>query len=131
VRDATDVRRLGTLMGPRASVMAGRLVTYNDRVTPVQLGDHVLTRVWFRKRKGRVVYVPGVSAVNTNMEYNGLCWVGIRLEDGGFVSTVVDPTGAFLRHKEVLVQRDPDGCPTLAVDEDPHAEGAGTTGFTP
>lgn len=63
--------------------MAGRVVTYNDRVTPVQLGDHVLTRVWFRKRKGRVVYVPGVSALNTNMEYNGLCWVGILLDDGG------------------------------------------------
>lgn len=76
--------------------MAGRVVTYNDRVTPVQLGDHVLTRVWFRKRKGRVVYVPGVSALNTNMEYNGLCWVGIRLDDGGFVSTVVDPEGAYL-----------------------------------
>jgi hypothetical protein len=113
------------------SVMAGRVVTYNDRVTPVQLGDHVLTRIWFRKRKGRVVYVPGISALNTNMEYNGLCWVGIRLDDGGFVSTVVDPGGAYLRHKEVLVERDPSGYPALAADEDPHAEGAGTSGVSP
>jgi hypothetical protein len=113
------------------SEMAGRVVTYIDRVTPVQLGDHVLTRIWFRKRKGRVVYVPGVSALNTNMEYNGLCWVGIRLDDGGFVSTVVDPKDAYLRHKEVLVERDPRGYPALGIDEDPHAEGAGTTGFSP
>ena len=119
-------------MAPRQSVMAGRVVTYKDRVTPVQLGDHVLTRVWFRRRKGRVVYVPGVSPLNTNMEYNGLCWVGIRLEDGSFVSTVVDPDDAYLRHKEVLVQRDPQGYAALAVDEDPHAEGPDrTTGFTP
>jgi hypothetical protein len=112
--------------------MAGRVVTYHDRVTPVQLGDHVLTRVWFRKRSGRVVYVPGVSAFNANMEYNGLCWVGIRLDDGGFVSTVVDPTDAYLRHKEVLVKRDPTGYRALDDAEDPHAEGPDrTTGFTP
>ena len=114
------------------SAMAGRLVTYNDRVTPVQLGDHVESRVWFRKRKGRVVYVPGVSPLNKNMEYNGLCWVGIRLEDGSFVSTVVDPDGAYLRHKEALIRRDPDGYQALDLDEDPHAEGPGkTSGFTP
>lgn len=113
------------------SALAGRVVTYHDRTTPVQLGDHVLTRVWFRKRQGRVVYVPGVSAFNPNLEYNGLSWVGIRLADGSFVSTVVDPDGAFLVHKEALVRRDPHGCPVLGADEDPHDEDAGTTGFTP
>lgn len=109
------------------SLMAGRTVMYSDRVTPVQLGDHVETRVWFWKKKGRVVYVPGVSAPNTNMEYNGLCWVGIRLEEGGFVSTVVDPKGAFLRRKELLLKRDPQGFAALADEEDPHAEGEGTS----
>jgi hypothetical protein len=119
-------------MPARESLMAGRVVTYRDRVTPVQLGDHVLTRVWFRKRSGRVVYVPGISAFNSNMEYNGLCWVGIRLDIGGFVSTVVDPTGAYLRHKETLVKRDPHGYAALEDDEDPHAEGPGrVTGLTP
>jgi hypothetical protein len=107
--------------------MAGRTVTYIDRVTPVQLGDHVETRVWFWKKKGRVVYVPGVSPPNTNMEYNGLCWVGIRLEEGGFVSTVVDPEGAYLRRKEVLLKRDPQGFAPLSEEEDPHAEGEGTS----
>jgi hypothetical protein len=117
----------------KTSVMAGRTVTYNDRMTPVQLGDHVLTRVWFRRRKGRVVYVPGVSTPNANMEYNGLTWVGIRLEDtGGFVSTLVDPKEAYLRHKEILVARDPAGYVGLGDGEDPHAEGPGrTTGLTP
>ena len=97
-----------------------RVVTYLDRTTPVQLGDHVETRVWWRKRRGRVVYVPGISAVNRNMERNGLVWVGIRLEEGGFVSTVVDPEGFFLRKHEKLLKRDPEGFAALRPDEDPH-----------
>jgi len=32
-----------------------KLVTYSDRITEVQLGDHVETRVFFRRRVGRVV----------------------------------------------------------------------------
>jgi hypothetical protein len=55
-------------------------------VTPVRLGDHVEIRVWLRGRTGRVVYVPGISPLNPNMEYNGPCWVGVRM-DNGFVST--------------------------------------------
>jgi hypothetical protein len=101
------------------STMVGRTVTYADRVTPVHLGDHVETRIWWRRRAGRVVYVPGVSPFNATMEYNGLAWVGIRLDgDAGFVSTVVDPIGAFLIKKERLVRRDPADVPVLRDDED-------------
>ena len=107
--------------------MAGRVVTYADRTTPIQLGDRVETRVWFSKKQGRVVYVPGISPPNSNMEYNGLCWVGIRLDEGGFVSTVVDPKGAFLRRKEKLLRRDPSGYEPLGEGADPHADGEGTS----
>ena len=109
------------------SLMAGRVITYSDRVTPVQLGDRVRTRIWFSKKTGRVVYVPGISRLNANMEFNGLCWVGIRLDEGGFVSTVVDPKGAYLRRHEMLVERDPQGVAPLQEDEDPHADGEGTS----
>jgi hypothetical protein len=98
------------------------VVTYSDKQTTVQLGDHVETRVWWRKKKGRVVYVPGVSPKNPEMERDGLTWVGIRLEEGGFVSTVVDPTGHFLVKKERLLRRDPEGVAELNPDEDPHGE---------
>ena len=98
-----------------------RVVTYSDRVTPVQLGDHVETRVWWRKRLGRVVYVPGISPKNAEMEHDGLTWVGIRLDGGeGFVSTVVDPEGRFLVKKEKLLKRDLEGFTPLEPDEDPH-----------
>jgi hypothetical protein len=104
------------------------VVTYPDRVTPVRLGDHVEIRVWFRRRTGRVVYVPGISAFNPNMEYNGLQWVGVRI-DNGFVSTVLDPKGGYLRKYTKLLRRDPSGFTPLGTTEDPH-EG-GITGVTP
>lgn len=113
-------------MGPRKRPwllrgwIVNRAVTYLDRTTPVQLGDHVETRVWWRKRRGRVVYVPGISPVNRQMERDGLKWVGIRLEEGGFVSTVVDPEGFFLRKNEKFLRRDTEGFVALRPDEDPH-----------
>lgn len=97
-----------------------KVVTYHDRVTPVQLGDHVETRVWFRRYRGRVAYVPGISPPNPFMERDGMCWVGVRLEEGGFVSSTVDPEGFFLLRKEKLLRRDADNVPTVAQDEDPH-----------
>lgn len=97
-----------------------RVITYSDRATPIQLGDHVETRVWWRKRRGRVVYVPGISPVNREMERNGLMWVGIRLDEGGFLSTVVDPEGFFLRKNEKFLKRDPDGIAELKPTDDPH-----------
>lgn len=40
------------------------MITYKDRVTPVQLGDRVETRIWSRRPGGRVVCIPGVSPLN-------------------------------------------------------------------
>jgi hypothetical protein len=76
--------------------------------------------VRWRRRRGRVVYIPGISPLNPEMERGGLRWVGIRLVEGGFVSTVVDPDGQFLRKNERLVRRDPEGVVELKPDEDPH-----------
>jgi len=67
-----------------------------------------------------VVYVPGISPLNLEMERGGLRWVGIRLDGGGFVSTVVDPVGQFLRKNEKLLKRGTEGFAELRPDEDPH-----------
>jgi hypothetical protein len=98
------------------------MITYRDRVTPVELGDRVQMRVVFRKHRGRVVYVPGVSRLNAAMEYNGLRWVGVRLEEGGFVSLVVDPDAGHLRNRVALLGRDTTGVAELPPDEDPHSQ---------
>jgi hypothetical protein len=94
------------------------IVTYKDKVTAVQLGDRVETRLWWRKKTGRVVYVPGLSPAHADMERDGLCWVGIRLDDGGFLSTLVDPEGLFLVKTETLVARDASPFTPLRAEED-------------
>ncbi len=71
--------------------MIGRLVTYDDGTTAVELGDHVEMRVWLWKSRGRVVYVPGLSNQHEEMEFGGLTWVGVSLTDGSLVKTVVHP----------------------------------------
>jgi len=98
------------------------VVTYQDRVTEVQLGDRVTMRIWFRKHGGRVVYIPGVSPVNPTMERDGLSWVGVRLEEGGFVSTLVDPRDGYLRGRLKFVGRDPKGVVELKPEEDPQGD---------
>lgn len=98
------------------------MITYRDRVTPVELGDRVEMRIWFRKHRGRVVYIPGISPFNEAMEYNGLRWVGVRLEEGGFASLVVDPDAGHLRNRVTFLGRDKVGVVELPPAEDPHGE---------
>jgi hypothetical protein len=81
-------------------------IYYNDCQTPVKLGDVVEKRIFFRKRQGRVVYLPGVSQLNKEMNYNGLEYVGVKIEGGPMVATLVDPEGHFLQSKIRFVKRD-------------------------
>ena len=89
-------------------------VYYHDRVNPVLPGDHVTSRIVFRRRPGRVVYVPGISPFNSEFEYNNLTWVAIRTEDGYLVGTIVDPENHELRKKVRFVRR--------AEPDEPEAE---------
>ena len=98
---------------------------YHGGKERVALGDRVRLRVLFRRETGTVVYVPGVSRQNPHMEYNGLCWVGIRLESGGFVGTVVHPKTAWLKRKVQLLGRGAGTIGELGPDSDPFAEGPG------
>jgi hypothetical protein len=104
--------------------MKSSTVTYRDRVTPVMLGDHVEVRIWFRRHRGRVIYVPGASAVNRHMERDGLTWVGIRLEEGGFMGALVDPHAGYLRTKVTFVEHDSQGIAQLEPGSNPYGEDA-------
>ena len=89
-------------------------VMYAEGDHEVLLGDSVSIDLWFRRRKGRVVYVPGVSAVNTEFEYNGTRWVGIRLANNNLVATpVLSKTGA-LKKKIRFIRRDSSPCDLIA-----------------
>jgi hypothetical protein len=54
------------------------------------------------------------------MEFNGLRWVGVRLNEGGFVSVVVDPKSDRLRTRLKLVARDNENVEALEPNQDPH-----------
>lgn len=82
-------------------------VWYNGIQEEVQIGDWVQLRVLFRKRTGRIVYLPGTSKRHREMAYGGVEDVGIRLEDGTFVATPVHPETSRLKKGVLLVRRDP------------------------
>jgi hypothetical protein len=90
--------------------------TYFDGRQEVRLGDRVSISIWFRSRKGRVVYVPGVSALNTEFEYNGMRWVGVRLEDGRLVATPILSKTDSLKKKVQFIARDDSPCKFIGPD---------------
>ncbi len=81
-------------------------VQYYGNEREVSLGDRVQVSVWFKKHQGRVVYVPGISPMNPEFEYNGLQWIGIRLDDGSLLASIVRPSTGALKRKIHFVRRD-------------------------
>ena len=82
-------------------------VRYQGGQVVVQLGDRVELHGLFRKRRGVVNYVPGISQPHGEMEHDGLHWVGVSFLDGTFTGTVVDPDTGCLRKKVAFVERGP------------------------
>jgi hypothetical protein len=71
----------------------------------VRLGDRVEIRGFFRKRRGVINYVPGISPPHGEMEHDALYWVGISFTGGSFTGILVDPdTGCTLK-KIVFLER--------------------------
>ncbi len=93
----------------RSSTKSTETPCYYDGVTPVLLGDYVRVRgliLFFRRKTGRVVYVPGISKPHKEMERNGLTWVGIQFADGTFSGTLVDPETNRLQSIVEFMRRD-------------------------
>jgi hypothetical protein len=101
-------------------------IQYFDKAHEVKLGDRVSVTVFWRKRIGRIVYAPGISAVNPEFEYDGMCWVGIRLEDRSLVATPVLLKTQTLKRRVKFVERDSSRCDLIAPDSkefEEHGEG--------
>jgi hypothetical protein len=62
------------------------------------------------------VYIPGVSSPNPEFEYNGMRWVGIRLEDRGLVATPVLSKTQGLKKKVKFIRRDNSFCELITPD---------------
>lgn len=94
-------------------------VRYHDGLTEVRLGDRIATRYFlFLKAEGRVVYVPGISPKNDEMEFNGLTWVGIRTTGAFMMGVVVNPDTYTLQKSVRFLGRDNDGDFTTIKPDD-------------
>lgn len=95
-------------------------VRYHDGITVVQLGDRVEVRgliLFFRKKQGRVNYVPGISRRNPEMEHGGLTWVGVIFDDGTRTGAYVDPNTQCLLKIVTFLERDLAPIQELGPDE--------------
>jgi hypothetical protein len=74
--------------------------------TALHLGDDVEFRggllVMFRKFRGRVVYVPGISPLNPDMETGYLTWVAIEVPGKMLLRRLVDPETGRVRQTRLL-----------------------------
>lgn len=82
---------------------------------PVLPGDYVETTIWWRRRRGRVVYVPFVSPLNRYMDYDGMFMVGFQIDNGPFVGAALDPDNGYLKKKNRFIAR---GEPVQMLDPD-------------
>jgi hypothetical protein len=102
---------------PPPAVTQRSVVLYSDGQTPVQLGDEVSARSFLVRRPARVIYVPGVSKKNREMEHHGLCWVCLQFASGGRTGRVVDPKNSRLGKSIRFVKRSADPFDELRPDE--------------
>ena len=80
-------------------------VYYSDGATQVLIGDHVYARDLLLRHVARVVYVPGISKRNRELEHGGLAWVGFRFESGSITGVVIDPETSGLKKSVKFLSR--------------------------
>lgn len=93
-------------------------IQYHEGKVEVQLGDFIQTTFWFFfKRRGRVIYLPGVSKTVSAFGHSGLQWVGIKRDNGDVFGEVIDPgTRRLLRRVRFLCRG------SFNADDEPQAD---------
>lgn len=81
--------------------------TYSDKETEVQIGDHVqVSWLYFIRKTGRVVYVPGQSRRNERFIGQGFEQVGVDVPNGPLVSAIINPDSNSLGKNVRFIKRD-------------------------
>ena len=78
---------------------------YHGTKLAIELGDQIEYRGLFRKRRGVVNYVPGISPVHPEMEHDAMYWVGVAFDNGTFTGVLVDPDTGCVRKQLVFLRR--------------------------
>ncbi len=85
------------------------MVYYHDGVPEIKLGDQVELGggflFLFRKLRGQVIYVPGISPMRPSMESDGLQWVAIDVPEKVLIKQLVDPDTCRLIKRTRLLGR--------------------------
>lgn len=80
-------------------------IYYYDRKTNVKLGDIVIAKCFFTKKKGKINYLPGVSNKNPEYEYSGIMEAAIKFDNGTTTATIVEPKNFFLQKHIIFISR--------------------------
>ena len=84
------------------------MITYSDGNTEVLLGDRVSAKGLFslwKKKIGKISYVPGISSKREDLEYGGIEEVGIVFDDGNTTAVYVDPDTNVLKENIEYLER--------------------------
>lgn len=74
----------------------------------VELGDRIETVFWYLfKTRGVVVYIPGVSAFNSEFEHDDLQWIGVKGDDGSVFGEGIELDNGWLGKRVTLLERAP------------------------
>lgn len=98
-------------------------VFYFNSDVPVLPGDRVVRKGWFRRRKAEIVYVPGVSEMNSwfheSYDDSDITSCGVRFESGSIIGEVVYPDSHYLRETIHFIERgQPSQCDLSGLDEE-------------
>lgn len=93
-------------------------VLYFGSETPVELGDHVRVRDFFRMKTGRVTYLPGVSPQNSELDFGGLFDLGVQFDGGSFLGIRIDRDTLEVKKSVEFLRRDPENVPDMPTDEE-------------
>lgn len=109
-RQKIDVLR-GELGESADASLSRSPITYHGTAIEVLVGDHVEFKLWLffweGWQKGRVEYVPGISPKNSDLERDGMKWVGISGEKAR-TAVLVHPNTNQVRHTLRFVSRSQD-----------------------
>lgn len=87
-------------------------IRYFATEDPVELGDHVTIKVFFKTRRGRVTYISSSSKPNDQIDFGGILHIGIDVPGQMFVAYPVDSKTFCVKKSVVFERRDTENIPT-------------------
>lgn len=82
-----------------------KAITYFGGEIPVELGDRITMKSFFRSQSAKVIYVPGISEPSSNFGDEYVDEIGILTENNTVYGVFVDPDKREVKKTIVFVSR--------------------------